>query len=76
MAVSLIASTHGVALLPSYIRNFLPQSVISRPLEGDDQPAIDLVAGFSKTNASPILELFLSRLDTLISRSRTKSSDT
>ena len=76
MAVSLIASTHGVAQLPSYIRNFLPQSVISRPLEGDDQPVIDLVAGFSKTNASPILELFLSRLDTLISRSRTKSSDT
>jgi LysR family hca operon transcriptional activator len=75
MAMSLIASTRGVALLPSYIRNFLPRSVISRPLKGSDQPTIDLVAGFSKTNASPILELFLSRLDTLISRSRTKSSD-
>ena len=75
MAVSLVASTRGVALLPSYIRNFLPSSVVSRPLEGDDQLAIDLMAGFSKTNASPTLELFLSRLDTLISRSRTKSSD-
>jgi LysR family hca operon transcriptional activator len=75
MAMSLIASMRGVALLPSYIRNFLPRSVISRPLEGDDQPAIDLVAGFSKTNVSAILELFLFRLDTLISRCWTKSSD-
>jgi LysR family hca operon transcriptional activator len=32
MAISLIASTRGVALLPAYAENFLPSSVTSRPL--------------------------------------------
>ena len=76
MAMSLVASTRGVALLPGYARNFLPWSVTSRPLAGDDQPTIDLVVGFNKTNISPILKLFLSRLDTLIGRCKAKSSDT
>jgi len=31
MAISLIASTQGVALLPIYAQNFLPRSVVSRP---------------------------------------------
>src|SRR6266436_4345739 len=35
MAMSLIASTRGVALLPAYAKNFLPQSVTSRPLDGE-----------------------------------------
>ncbi len=67
MAVSLVASTRGVALLPAYAKNFLPWSVISRPLQGD-APAIDLVVGYNETNGSPILKLFLSRLDELIAR--------
>jgi LysR family hca operon transcriptional activator len=33
-----------------------------------DIPMIDLAIGYSKTNNSPILKLFLSRLDELISR--------
>ena len=32
MAMSLVSSIRGVALLPAYARNFLPWSVISRPL--------------------------------------------
>jgi LysR family transcriptional regulator, hca operon transcriptional activator len=75
MAMSLIASTRGVTLLPGYARNFLPPSVTSRPLAGNDQPTIDLVAGFNRTNTSPILKLFLSRLDGLMARRRTKSPD-
>jgi LysR family hca operon transcriptional activator len=75
MAMSLVASTRGVTLLPGYARNFLPQAVTSRPLKGDDQPTIDLVVGFNRTNTSAILELFLSRLDALIARCRTKSAD-
>ncbi len=67
MAMSLIASTRGVALLPAYARNLLPSSLISRPLQGD-VPTIDLVVGYSKTNTSPILKLFLSRIDDLIAR--------
>jgi LysR family hca operon transcriptional activator len=67
MAISLVASTRGVALLPAYAQNFLPWSVISRPLDGD-VPTIDLVIGYSNSNASPILKLFLSRTDDLIAR--------
>jgi LysR family hca operon transcriptional activator len=43
MAMALIASTRGVALLPEYAKNFL----------------------HNKTNTSPIVRLFLSRLDQL-----------
>jgi LysR family hca operon transcriptional activator len=67
MAMSLVASTRGVALLPAYARNLLPSSLTSRPLQGD-VPTIDLVVGYSKTNTSPILKLFLSRIDDLIAR--------
>jgi LysR family hca operon transcriptional activator len=67
MAMSLVASTRGVAFLPAYARNFLPWSVISRPIKGDG-PTIDLVVGYDKSNTSPILRLFLSRLDELIAR--------
>ncbi len=64
MAMSLIASTRGVALLPTYAKNFLPRAVTSRPLAGE-APTIDLVIGYNKTNTSPTLKLFLSRVDQL-----------
>jgi LysR family transcriptional regulator, hca operon transcriptional activator len=64
MAMSLVASTRGLALMPAYARNLLPWSVVSRPLEGE-APMIDLALGYSKSNTSPILKLFLSRLDEL-----------
>jgi LysR family hca operon transcriptional activator len=65
--MSLIASTRGIGLLPAYAKNFLPWSVVSRPLEGV-APTIDLVIGYSNANTSPILKLFLSRADELIAR--------
>ena len=34
MAISLLASTRGLALMPAYANNLLPSSVVSRPLEG------------------------------------------
>lgn len=64
MAMSLIASTRGVALLPAYAKNFVPWSVTIRPLAGE-APTIDLVAGHNKTNSSPVLSLFLARIDEL-----------
>jgi LysR family hca operon transcriptional activator len=67
MAISLVASTRGVALLPRYAQNFLPWSVVSRPIKGDP-PTIDLVVGYHKANTSPTLRLFLSRIDELIKR--------
>jgi len=67
MAISLVASTRGVTLMPDYVRNFLPRSVVSRTLEGEP-PTIDLVIGYHKVNASPVLRLFLQRSDALIAR--------
>jgi LysR family hca operon transcriptional activator len=64
MAMSLVVSTRGLALMPAYARNLLPASVVSRPLEGE-APTIDVAVGYSTSNTSPILELFLSRLDEL-----------
>src|SRR5882757_6664831 len=67
------ASTRGVELLPAYAQNFLPRSLTSRPLKGDT-PTIDLVLGYRKSNESPILKLFLSRLDELVARASTKKT--
>ena len=65
MTISLVVSTPGLALMPAYARNLLPGSVVSRPLEGET-PTIEVAVGYSKSNASPLLKLFLSRLDELI----------
>jgi LysR family hca operon transcriptional activator len=50
--------------MPAYAKNLLPWSVVSRPLEGE-APTIDLAVGYSKANTSPILKLFLSKLQEL-----------
>ncbi len=65
MTISLVASTRGLALMPAYAKNLLPSSVVSRPLEGE-APTIEIAVGYSKSNTSPILKLFLSRLDELM----------
>jgi LysR family hca operon transcriptional activator len=65
MAMSLVASTRGVALLPDFARNFLTRSVVSRPLAGE-APSIDLVLGYHKANNAPLLKTFLSRVDDMI----------
>jgi LysR family transcriptional regulator, hca operon transcriptional activator len=48
--------------------------VVSRPLEGE-APTIDLAVGYSEANTSPILKLFLSRMDALIDRVSRKFDD-
>jgi len=69
MAMSLVASTGGLALMPAYAKNLLPWSVVSRPLEGE-APTIELAVGYSKANTSPILKLFRSRIDELVQPSQ------
>src|SRR5882762_1477718 len=64
MALSLVASLRGLALMPAYAKNLLPWSVVSRPLEGEP-PTINLAVGYSKANTSPILKLFLSKIEEL-----------
>lgn len=63
--MSLIPSTQGIALLPLYAKGFLPGSVTTRPLRGSGLK-IDLSVGYRKANSSPILKLFLSRVDELV----------
>jgi LysR family hca operon transcriptional activator len=67
MAISLVACTRGLALLPDFARNFRTWSVISRPLAGE-APSIDLVLGYHEANTFPLLKLFLSRTDELVAR--------
>ena len=69
--MSLITSTGGVALLPAYAKTFLPTNVTTRPLEGL-APRIDLSLGYRRGNASPILELLVSRADELVARMSAK----
>ena len=65
MVMSLVASTRGLALMPAYAENLLPASVVSRPLDGE-APTIEVAIGYSRSNTSPTLQLFLSRLPELI----------
>ncbi len=65
MAISLVTSERGVALLAdNWSRTTLPPSVVSRRLSGE-QPTVDLVIGYHKANVSPILKRFVSRIDNL-----------
>ncbi|MBV8501275.1 MAG: hypothetical protein JO006_06130 [Paucibacter sp.] len=45
MVMSLVASMQGLALIPDYVENLLPWSVVRRPLAGE-VPTIDLVVGW------------------------------
>jgi LysR family hca operon transcriptional activator len=65
MGISLVASTRGVALLPTYVEPLLPWSVVSRRLSGEP-PTIDLAIGFRSDNPSPVLKTFLAGLEQLI----------
>ena len=67
MAMSLVASTGGLTLLPLYAQNLLSPSVVTRPLQGEP-PTIDLVVGYNKSNTSALLKYFLSKTDELIAR--------
>ncbi len=68
MAMTLVASTGGIALMPLYARNLLPTTVTSRPLAGV-APVIDLSLGYRETNNSPILKTIVARIGELKFRS-------
>lgn len=64
MAMSLVTSTRGIALMPLYARNLLPPTVVSRPLAGVP-PTIDLSLGYNEANKSPLLKTIVSRIGDL-----------
>ncbi len=61
MAMSLIASTRSLALLPLYARHFAASSVRIRSLKAV-APTIDLVLGYRQGDQSPVLKVLLARL--------------
>jgi len=64
-AMSLVASTGGMTLLPLYAQNMLTPNVVARALDGTP-PTIDLTLGYNEANSSPLLRRFLSRADELV----------
>ncbi|WP_244549589.1 LysR substrate-binding domain-containing protein [Bradyrhizobium erythrophlei] len=60
-AISMVTSTRGVMLLPAYTKRYLPDSITTRPVQGE-APTLDLILARHKANNSPILKLLLSRL--------------
>jgi LysR family hca operon transcriptional activator len=74
MAISLVASTGGISLLPLYSQNLLPKTVVSRPMRGAP-PMVDLVIGHNEANTSPLLKVVLSKVDDLKFRVTKSSAD-
>jgi LysR family hca operon transcriptional activator len=63
-AVSLIASTGGFTLCPSYGKTLLTPNVVARPLEGKP-PMIEVVMGYNKSNTPAPVKRFLGRAEEL-----------
>ncbi|WP_044564504.1 LysR family transcriptional regulator [Azospirillum sp. B4] len=63
-AMSLVASTGGVTLVPLYAQNMLTPNVVARALEGTP-PTVDLTLGYNQANPSRLLRQLLSRADEL-----------
>jgi LysR family hca operon transcriptional activator len=60
----MITSTRAVMLLRAYTKHYLPESVTSRPVNGE-VPTLDLIIAYDKANNSQILRLLLSRIGEL-----------
>src|SRR5437763_13086815 len=61
----MITSTPAVILLPAYTKRYLPESITTRPVQGE-VPTLHLVLAYHKANNSPILRLHLSRVGKLV----------
>jgi len=71
-AMSLVASTGGVTLVPLYAQNMLAPNVVARALEGVP-PTVDLTLGYNQANSSPLLCRLLSRADELVANVQNQS---
>jgi LysR family transcriptional regulator, hca operon transcriptional activator len=71
-AMSLVASTGGVTLVPLYAQNMLAPNVVARALEGHP-PTVDLTLGYNQENSSPLLCRLLSRADELVANVQNQS---
>jgi LysR family hca operon transcriptional activator len=64
MAMSLVASTGGIALMPLYARNLMPSTVVGRAL-AVGSPMIDLSLGYNEANTSPLLASIIAKIGDL-----------
>ena len=71
-AMSLVASTGGISLVPLYAQNMLAPNVVARAIEGG-MPVVDLALGYNQANSSPLLQRLLSRADELIANVQDQS---
>jgi LysR family hca operon transcriptional activator len=71
-AMSLVASTGGISLIPLYAQNILTPNVVARALEGT-APTIALMLGYNEANGSPLLRRFLARADELVANVQKQS---
>jgi LysR family hca operon transcriptional activator len=71
-AMSLVASTGGVTLVPLYAQNMLAPNVVARALEGSP-PTVDLALGYNQANSSPLLHRLISRADELVTNVQNQS---
>ncbi|WP_342730736.1 LysR family transcriptional regulator [Bradyrhizobium sp. B117] len=71
-AMSLVASTGGVTLVPLYAQNMLAPNVVARALDGIP-PTVDLTLGYNQANSSPLLHRLLSRADELVANVQNQS---
>ena len=71
-AMSLVASTGGISLVPLYAQNMLAPNVVARAIEGG-MPTVDLALGYNHANPSPLLHRLLSRADELIANVQDQS---
>ncbi len=71
-AMSLVASTGGVTLVPLYAQNMLAPNVVARALEGVP-PTVDLTLGYNEANSSHLLRRILSRADELVENVQNQS---
>lgn len=74
MAVSLVASTRGVAFLPVYALHLLPWAVVARPLEGA-VPTVDLVLAHHRSNDGRLIRLLVSKAEEMATRVGRRSAD-
>jgi LysR family hca operon transcriptional activator len=71
-AMSLVASTGGITLIPLYAQNMLTPNVVARALEGVP-PTIDLTLGYNEANSFPLLRRLLARADELVTSVQNQS---
>ena len=69
-----VGTANGFALLPHYVEDILPKTVVVRPLDITPTPTGELVAAYRKGNSHASLHLFLDKLRECFNTAEGKAS--